>query len=692
MSFTGRSSTGRSSTGGECVDVQLIFPPQTEARFFPYLSLPYITGHLRRCGRRVQQADLNIALLHDLLRNPGLLDEVVRAQDDGGRGGWYRRTMADAVTNHIDELRAHVLRKAPAPGLGLGAARSVRLAHHALELLVRDTFLVRTWRDLGHLDEVAWRAAREPPARLGVPVERLYHMVETLLARNRPRVIGLSVAFFSQLGPALLIAAWVRRLRPEAKVCVGGQQVMLRHNDLARLPGVRAAVDALCWTAGEQPLERWLDALDGTAPADSVPGMIWLSRSAAPRRSTTPVTLRFRDLGPPDHDGLPVRSYLNETMEVGIVSCVGCYWGRCVFCSYGNRSLEPGAYQQGTVGQLADAVQSVVRDTGTAFVAVSDENTNLRLILKAMREVRDRGVTVRFGVRSRLDATLADPAFCRELAEVGCSLMSVGYEGTSQRLLDLLDRGVSAAEYQRIVDNLTTAGIVPRFSVMGRLFDETPAEFAESVRFLMANQQRIGIDALELMVAEPGSRLARDPAGFGISLDTSGALGGNPELSYLAGRVGYPQTFHGGLTRAEALDRMVRVFRSVRPGEATAVLPAQAASRSRPATAAGDAPAAVRPHPWVRPMPADIDAVEGPGLGRGGADPAAEGRIVIADLVWEQLYALPRCDVELRADGRLAARTPGGRRLLARLVELGAGTEHREDPAIADVEPVGRPT
>lgn len=31
-------------------DALLIFPPQTEARFFPYLSLPYLTGHLRRRG------------------------------------------------------------------------------------------------------------------------------------------------------------------------------------------------------------------------------------------------------------------------------------------------------------------------------------------------------------------------------------------------------------------------------------------------------------------------------------------------------------------------------------------------------------------------------------------------------------------------------------------------------------------
>ncbi|SEG99885.1 Radical SAM superfamily enzyme YgiQ, UPF0313 family [Nonomuraea solani] len=641
----------------ERADVLLVFPPQTEARFFPYLSLPYLTGHLRRLGRRVHQADLNIALLHDLLRHPELLGEAENDRPSDrpgdGPGGWYRRAMAEAVVRHAGELRAHVLRKEPAAELG--PARAVRLAHHAIELLVRDSFLARTWRGLGELDEAAREAARLPPAASGPPVEHLYRMVETLLDRHRPRVVGLSVAFFSQLGPALLIAAWVRRLRPEAKICLGGQQVILRHEDLARLPGVLASVDALCRTAGEQPLERWLDALDGVVPESEVPGMVW---PATGRRSERPVTLRFHELGPPDYTGLPVRSYLNETMEVAIVSCVGCFWGRCAFCSYGNRSLAPGAYQQGTVRQIADAVQAVVRDTGAAFVAISDENTNLRLILKAMREVRARGVKVGFGVRSRLDATLADPGFCRSLAEAGCELMSVGYEGNSQRLLDLMDRGVRAADYQRIVENVAAAGIVLRFSVMGHVFDETPAEFEESLRFLTDNQERIGIDALELMIPEPGSRLADDPDGFGLALDGSGALAGNPELSYLSGRVGQALTVPGGPSRAEALDRLVRVFHTVRPGRPTAILPRRQAA---PATVA-----AADPHPWVRTMPTD------------------DGRLVLADLVWERFYALPRDDVEQHGDGVLHARTTRGRRLLARLVEAAAGTEHRETP-------IGRP-
>ncbi len=112
-------------------------------------------------------------------------------------------------------------------------------------------------------------------------------------------------------------------------------------------------------------------------------------------------------------------------------------------------------------------------------------------------------------------------------------MISVGYEGVSQRLLDRMDRGVRAADYQRILDNLDAAGITVRFTVMGQVLDETPDEFEASLRFLVDNERRIGIDALELMVAEPGSRLVGSPEEYGLALDTTDRLVGNPELSYL---------------------------------------------------------------------------------------------------------------------------------------------------------------
>jgi len=53
----------------------LLFPPATEATFFPYLSLPALTAKIRMINAEVQQVDLNLNVIKKLL-NPDSLDAL----------------------------------------------------------------------------------------------------------------------------------------------------------------------------------------------------------------------------------------------------------------------------------------------------------------------------------------------------------------------------------------------------------------------------------------------------------------------------------------------------------------------------------------------------------------------------------------------------------------------------------------
>ncbi|WP_405986854.1 B12-binding domain-containing radical SAM protein [Streptomyces sp. NBC_00872] len=639
------------------VDVVLIFPPQTEARLFPYLSLPYLAGHLRALGRTVLPADLNLGLFHELLKPGPLLRARDRHRTADGTRSWYRAAMAETAVENLERLRGHVLTK---EGSGsLGPARAVRLANQAVELILEDSFLTRAWSGLDVLDEQVGKVGSLGEDALDEPTATLRRLVRHTLTGARPRVIGLSVAFFSQLAPALLIASWAREFMPDARIWLGGQQVMLRHEELVRLSSVGDSVDALCVTAGEEPLAAALDALDGGTPEDEVPGVVRIGGRGGDGRGggeVLPVRMTFRDTGPPDFAGLPLRSYVAEDFQLAIVSCVGCYWGRCVFCSYGNRSLPKGAYQQGTPKQIADAVEATVVRHGVDFVAVVDENTNLRLIAQAMREVRRRGLRVTFSTRNRLESVLLDEDFCQELADLGCVLMSVGYETRTQRLLDRMDKGVISDDYQTIVDNVVGAGINLRLSVMGGLFDETQAEAEASRTFLQDNETRIGIDVLQLMVAEPGTLLSAEPGRYGVALDRSGPLTANPELNYLGGRHGLPMTAPGGAGRAESLRRLTDTFETVKPQGNDALPP------HLRRTEGGVTPIwRARLRPWARPVPMSAaDALT-------GGDTRS---LLLADLVWQQIFALPREHIGVAEEAAdvLTARTEPGAKLLGRLV------------------------
>lgn len=602
-------------------DLMLLFPPLTEARHFPYLSLPQMTGYLRSQGFRVAQYDLNIDVCEHLFTERRLAARAVRPEDaaagNATLAGRYRRAMAALLAEHAEDLSAVAFGKQDHDPR-FTAPMAVRLVQQGIELLLEDCAWARPPVRLEDLKDTGDPAGDDPVVALSLG------LLDAALERERPAVVGISVAFFSQLAPSLRLAGHIKRRSPGTVVVLGGQQIMMRADDLSRLAAVRACVDALCTAAGEEPLARLLALPHHERSRADIPGLV-RPRSPACAPQGRP-TLAFNQLPPPDFDGLPVRRYLNTEVQLPVSTCVGCYWGRCVFCSYGNRSLAPGAYQQATAEQIADACERAVNRYGVRHLTIADENTNLRLVVRAMRLVRDRGLYVDFRVRNRLEPVLADPAFCRELADLGCVVMSCGYETNSQRLLDAMDKGVDAGTYQQIIDNLHDAGIALRLSVMGGLFDETTEEAAASREFLVRNASKIGLDVLQMLVLEPGTLLAQRAEGFNLLPAHDGTLQGNPDFSYLSGRMGPAFTYAGGGQRQERARDLAAVFQEVNPAKNAEQLPGRGAREQRAAAAGGIAAVAtvVRLHPWVRML-----------------DDPRDHRRLLADFAWDRLFALP---------------------------------------------------
>ncbi|GAB2728843.1 hypothetical protein GCM10027072_23760 [Streptomyces bullii] len=607
--------------------VHLVFPGVTEARLFPYLSLPMLVAYLRRHGVTAVQSDLNIALTHRLLE-PAVLGKRLRL---GGLDEFDEALLSFAADQH-ELLYSTVVRK---QSTSLPFEVGFRLVNNVMDIMVRDSVLTRP---VTSLPEVFGLAESDAPAG-DLAAHEHDELTRALLPDRPARVLGISVAYFSQLAPAFRMARLVKQRHPGTIVVLGGQQLMMRGAELAAMPETFRHVDALVTTQGEAVLHRLAEAVEADRPIHEVPGLVTTHGSSpAPEH-------HIADNPPPDFDGLPFSSYLSPEPQMPLISCVGCYWGRCTFCSYGNRSR--GQYQQLTQEQLADHVEHGLRRTGARFVAFVDENCNLRLVLGAAELVRARGHTFTWSTRNRLEPLLADRAFVRRMYDAGCRLMSVGYETNSQRLLDLVDKGVRADLYQRIVEVLDESGIVLRLSVMGGLPGETAEEARASREFLVRNSARLGIDAAQMMIAEPTSLLASEPRHrTGLTVADGDQLQSNNGFSYLAGRHGKVIDYEGA-TREERADWLRETVRVVLPGKNDEKHP-----RWKKADGAKPADELVL-HPWIVPV---------------------QGRLI--DLRWRMRYGIGPGHVTLRASGasrRLTARTELGRKLLGLLKEADVG-------------------
>lgn len=604
-------------------DLLLLFPGVTEARFFPYLSLPMLTGYLRARGHKVAQRDLNLALIERLTVDP--IGATIEREESAANSA-----LRAFMLEHGEEIRGTAFEKTPSQFPWQVAADLAW--RHALRNM-DGSVLTRRLRKIH--DVVTQGLARELPTDQAdrVHAELLREAIEEF----RPRVVGVSVAYFSQILPALRLARQVREISPETTVVFGGPQIALHGRALAEETRIFEFVDALVEGPGEPALDALLKG------ASDIPG-------ALSRNGWHPaVTHHISENPPPDFEGLCIERYLTDEVQLPVVGTVGCYWGRCTFCSYGNRTLSAG-YQQLRPEALADVCLTGLKATGSQWIVFVDENANLKLIIAALRRLAEKGYRVRWASRNRLEKDLSDIEFCRELADAGCRLMSVGYETNVQRLLDRMNKGVDASLYQRIVDNLHEVGIALRFSVMGGLFDETPQEAEMSQAFLVRNANKIGIDVAQMMIVEPTSLLASDPIAHGIVIEPGERnLMANESFSFLGGRVGIRHSFATGAGWDERAGQLAELVRNVLPEKNdNRHVRFQKVPPLRPGGTS-----VLQLHPWVVH--------------------AKEGRLV--DLQ-QALVLRPSQDWKYDSEAhRLAAVTDRGLVVLTRLLQAGFGLE-----------------
>jgi len=157
-----------------------------------------------------------------------------------------------------------------------------------------------------------------------------------------------------------------------------------------------------------------------------------------------------------------------------------------------------------------------------------------------------------------------DAGFCQELRELGCVQLSIGYETGDQGLLDQHDKGVDLSDVETAFSHLTSAGVAVNIAIMDG-FDSGAAGTAATRDFLAARRRSVGLDTLQLLVIEPGSRLWDRRT----SLDSP--LSSNSQLAFAGGRHGWSHLAPAEMEASR--ERLLRLGAEVVPESEAAIRP-----------------------------------------------------------------------------------------------------------------------
>jgi hypothetical protein len=340
--------------------------------------------------------------------------------------------------------------------------------------------------------DTLYEALAQPPSFIDLlTTQQLGNLIE----QHQPCLVALSVPFPGNLFSALRCGQWLRKQYPRIKTVMGGGYPNTELRSL-KDPRIFEVLDFICLDDGEAPIEALYAYVSGTNPdADSLKRTYTLRDGEVQFiDSKACADYAMATTGTPDYTGLPLHQYIS-VIEVTnpmhslwsdgrwnkLTMAHGCYWGKCTFCDTTLPYISD--YEPLTAGLLADRMETIIAQTGNTGFHFVDEAAPPALMRNLALEIIRRGLVVSWWANIRFEKSFT-PDLCLLLREAGCIAVSGGLEVASDRLLKLIDKGVTVAQVARVNKAFTDAGILVHAYLMYGFPTQTAVETIDSMEMV----------------------------------------------------------------------------------------------------------------------------------------------------------------------------------------------------------------
>lgn len=548
--------------------VLLVTPPFTQLNT-PYPATAYLKGFLNTRGVESYQADLGIEVILQLFSKKGLTDFFTRLGKldlELSENAYRIYSLRNEYIQTIDAVIRFLQNKNPTLALSISdrnflpeASRFNQLedldwafgtmgtqdkARHLTTLYLEDLgdlitetldphfgfsrYAERLGRTTTHFDELHKEVEQED----SLVSEILKGLLQQKIEQWQPTLLCLSVPFPGNLFGAFKCAQFVKQNYPHIKVSLGGGYA---NTELRSLSDERVFdyLDFVCLDDGEATLLCLIEHLNGNRPVEELKRTYTcIGKQVVYCNGSRLADIAQKDTGTPDYSDLPLSEYISVIEVVNpmhrlwsdgrwnkLTLAHGCYWGKCSFCDISLDYIKN--YEPLTAQLICDRMEELIAQTGQNGFHFVDEAAPPKLLREVALEILRRKLTVVWWTNIRFEKT-----FTHDLSLVlrasGCIAVSGGLEVASDRLLNMMNKGVTVAQVAQVADGFTRAGIMVHAYLMYGFPTQTEQETIDSLemvrqlfeagvvqsgfwhRFAMTSHSPVGLEPQKFEVEKVG--------------------------------------------------------------------------------------------------------------------------------------------------------------------------------------------
>ena len=507
--------------------VLLVLPPLTQFNT-PYPSTAYLTSYLEKLGHDVHQMDMGLELILKMFSKSGLetitrliknskrRNELLEFYLDASKE--YETSIDDVIrflqTDESPHIQKFIERQTLPEGprfiplddnmggvLDLYNGLSDKdKAKHICSLYLDDLAdVIREGvdEDFGfsrYAEKISLSLTSLSPLlrrlkKRTILDEWISEITKAALTKYNPEVLGLSVPFPGNLLGALRIAETSKSTSPHMKVIMGGGYV---NTELRSLSDARIfdLIDYMTFDDGEKPLEHLFEYIQ-KGEGELLRTMYRKDGKVVNVSSPNLFDVKFKNLDAPSFKGLEMNRYISMMETINpmqrlwsdgrwnkMILAHGCYWKKCTFCDVSLDYI--GRYESDSALSVVDKMETIMKQTGVNGFHFVDEAAPPNLLKSMSEEILKRGLKVRWWGNIRFD-----PYFTAEVTalmqKAGCIAVTGGIEVASDRVLKLIDKGISIEKVATTTKNFKSAGIFVHAYLMYGFPTQTMQETIDSL-------------------------------------------------------------------------------------------------------------------------------------------------------------------------------------------------------------------
>jgi hypothetical protein len=159
----------------------------------------------------------------------------------------------------------------------------------------------------------------------------------------------------------------------------------------------------------------------------------------------------------------------------------GCYWGKCTFCDVSLDYIK--LYEPVAASLLVDRMEEIIAQTHENGFHFVDEAAPPALMRSLAIEIIKRKLKVTWWTNIRFEKSFTKD-LCILLKNSGCIAVSGGLEVASDRLLALIQKGVTVEQVAKVTHHFTETGIMVHAYLMYGYPTQTIQETVDSLEMV----------------------------------------------------------------------------------------------------------------------------------------------------------------------------------------------------------------